>query len=190
MTPEDRYRYTKGGVKLAILGTFVFGIYLAVNSMGETETAAYRTLDECLKDGKFGPEDCKNSFETARAEHLKNAPSYQNREDCEEEFGNGHCEVTSSVHVAGGGHYSPYQSGYLIGQPETSANGVYYPAVPASALYESSHVSGFVNAAGQLVTNKVGGFKMTYSDGARFSPDVRTTTLARSGFGTRHSSAS
>ncbi|MFD1729743.1 DUF1190 domain-containing protein [Rhizobium viscosum] len=158
--------------------------------MGETETAAYKTLDECLKDSKFGPDDCKNSFETARAEHLKNAPSYQSREDCEEEFGSGKCEVTSSVHLAGGGHYSPYQSGYLIGQPERSGNGIYYPAVPASALYESSHVSGFVNAAGQLVTNKFGGFKMTYGNGATIRPEVHTTTLARSGFGTRHVSAS
>ncbi|MBB3591177.1 uncharacterized protein YgiB involved in biofilm formation [Rhizobium sp. BK529] len=190
MTPEDRYRYTKGGVKLAILGTFIFAIYLVERSMGETETAAYRTLDECLKDSKFGPDDCKSSFETARAEHLKNAPSYQNREDCEEEFGTGHCEQTSSMHGAGGGHYVPYQSGYLIGQPEKDVNGVYYPAVPASALYESSHVSGFVNAAGVLVTNKVGGFKMTYGNGALVRPDATTTTLARSGFGTRHSSAS
>lgn len=190
MTPEDRERYVKRGVKLAILGTFIFAIYLVERSIGETETAAYKTLDDCLKDSKFGPDDCKSSFETARAEHLKNAPSYQNREDCEEEFGNGRCEQTSSAHGAGAGHYSPYQWGYLIGRAEKSVKGVYYPAVPASALYESSHVPGFVNADGWLVTNKVGGFKMTYGNGALISPDVRTTTLARSGFGTRHVSAS
>ncbi|MBW9055799.1 DUF1190 domain-containing protein [Rhizobium mesosinicum] len=190
MTPEDRYEYIKGGVVLAILGTAFLSAYVDSLSHGDTETAAYKTVDDCLKDNKFGADDCKSSFETASAEHLKSSPSYDKREDCEEEFGDGRCEQTSSVHATGGGHFSPYFGGYLIGQPDKTVNGVYYPAVPASALYESRHVPGFVDARGILVTNKAGGFKMAYQSAAHYKPPAPTTTLARSGFGARHFSAS
>lgn len=91
---------------------------------------------------------------------------------------------------AAGGHFSPYLSGYLLGQSGKKVDGVYYPAVPASALYESRHVPGFVNADGHFVTNKLGGFKMASGAGAHDKPGVRTTTLARSGFGARGFAAS
>lgn len=190
MTSEDRYKYVKGGVALAILGTLVIGLYIDSLYRGDTETAAYKTVDDCLKDNKFGPDDCKSSFAIARDEHLKSSPSYDKREDCEEEFGDGRCEQTSSVHASGGGHFSPYLGGYLVGQPDKKVNGVYYPAVPASALYESRHVPGFVDARGILVTNKAGGFKMAYQSAAHYKPAAPTTTLARSGFGARHFAAS
>lgn len=190
MTPEDRYEYVKGGVALAILGTLVLYLYVDSLYRGDTDTAAYKTVDDCLKDNKFGADDCKNSFGTANAEHLKSSPSYDKREDCEEEFGDGHCEQTSPGHVTGGGHFSPYMSGYLIGQSEKTVNGVYYPAVPASALYESRHVPGFVDSRGIFVTNKAGGFKMAHQSAALYKPPAPTTTLARSGFGARHISAS
>jgi len=101
MTSEDRYKYVKGGVALAILGTLVIGLYIDSLYRGDTETAAYKTVDDCLKDNKFGPDDCKSSFAIARDEHLKSSPSYDKREDCEEEFGDGRCEQTSSVHASG-----------------------------------------------------------------------------------------
>lgn len=190
MTPEDRYEYVKGGVALAILGTVLLSVYIYGLSHGDTDTAAYKTVDDCLKDNKFGADDCKNSFLTASAEHLKDAPAYDKREDCEEEFGEGRCQQTSPFHTTGGGHFSPYLWGYLVGQPDKKVNGVYYPAVPASALYESRHVPGFVDARGIFVTNKAGGFKMAYQSSALYKPPAPTTTLARAGFGARHFSAS
>lgn len=50
----------------------------------------------------FDPKDCRDALVAARSEHVKTAPTFATRSDCEAKFGPGNCDTKDAV-AAGSG---------------------------------------------------------------------------------------
>ena len=173
-------------ISLAILGTTILA---SCSRHGETQTAAYASIDECVAAGLFFKEDCVDSYRRASIDHDTNGPAFETKAQCEDEFGKDKCEPTSTGHVDGQSRYMPYMQGFIIGRGAKTVDGVYFPAVAAQPLYQPQNKdrdsSGYYGGGGGFVTKKFGGFKMSSSASAAAEGGGRTMTLFRSGFGSR-----
>lgn len=63
---------------------------------------------------------CKTGFAQAQEEHVKTAPKFANREECEEKFGVGNCQWGQAqpgqqASSGGGGFFMPLMMGYMMG---------------------------------------------------------------------------
>lgn len=96
-------------------------------------SSIYPNAAACIEDKVFTPEFCNANFQAAKAAHDAKAPHYQDKPDCEEDFGKDSCEEVASSddlqsannndqqrpHVVtggGGGSYAPRMNGYWVGR--------------------------------------------------------------------------
>lgn len=127
-----------------------------------SEMRYYRDPQACASAGIYTREFCDKSYNEARADHLKNAPSYAARPDCEKDFSQ--CEERSGQR---GTVFVPYQSGYGI----NNIYGAQPHMIPgmlqqqnAASLFEGksvySHKGQTVTAAGSVL-NPTGATSLT-----------------------------
>jgi uncharacterized protein YgiB involved in biofilm formation len=82
------------------------------------DPSVFASIEDCLqaKDDDGGlandPDDCKTAFESAKADHEKSAPSFPQRETCEQEYGVGQCVPRGSNNDS----FMPMMMGVMIGQ--------------------------------------------------------------------------
>lgn len=127
-----------------------------------SEMRYYRDPQACASAGIYTREFCDKSYNEARADHLKNAPSYAARPDCEKDFSQ--CEERSGQR---GTVFVPYQYGYGI----NNIYGAQPHMIPgmlqqqnAASLFEGksvySHKGQTVTAAGSVL-NPTGATSLT-----------------------------
>lgn len=193
-------------VALMLLGSA--GLLAGCNSEPDVQTGVYETVEQCKADSKVVREksdQCETSYKAALEDNQKNAPAFKDVKDCEDEFGPGKCQVAPPQHTAqqnnGGGSsqsvFIPLMMGYMMGQNSHQYDrDRYSTAVAPQAVYRSRSSSGaFVNAGGGFVSQNVGAVKVSpRGEAASYSPakqsTVKTTTMARGGFGGRVSVSS
>ncbi|MFO1189432.1 MAG: DUF1190 domain-containing protein [Alphaproteobacteria bacterium] len=74
----------------------------------------------------FDPKDCRDALAAARAEHVKTAPTFATRKDCEAQFGAGNCDTRAAIASAEPGGTSTGGSGPTGssgGQPGAGGSG-------------------------------------------------------------------
>jgi uncharacterized protein YgiB involved in biofilm formation len=162
---------------------------VTLTACGEDEVPvdAYRTVDSCIAEGKFSEQYCRGEWEKAEQAHLESAPRYTNRADCEADYGFQQCQAAQSS-GGGGGFFMPFMAGYLMGQLVEGASNRRFASQP---FYRSNYSNGFTTLGNQPVYRS--GNKIVTSPQAaagNFKPaQVRTKTVARSGFGKRSTSS-
>lgn len=77
-----------------------------------TEVQAFRSVPQCVESGLFDEEACRGMLQEAMTEHEENAPRYDERALCEEEFGVNACQYEQQ---GGGGYWMPFFTGWIVG---------------------------------------------------------------------------
>lgn len=100
-------------VRLALMATTAVAVTACDDRQKETEIPVtfYRSVDECVADGKFTETYCRQALEEAREEHEASAPRFTNQELCEEQFGEDMCQPRQQ---AGGSFWTPFLVGYVV----------------------------------------------------------------------------
>ncbi|EKV27287.1 hypothetical protein C882_1789 [Caenispirillum salinarum AK4] len=89
-------------------------VVVTLSACGDEPTAevqAFRSVPQCVESGLFDEEACRTMLQEAMAEHEENAPRYEERALCEEEFGLNACEYQQQ----GGGYWMPFFTGWVVG---------------------------------------------------------------------------
>jgi uncharacterized protein YgiB involved in biofilm formation len=166
------------------------------------EVGVFETVEQCTVMG-YSQSSCESAIEDARKEHVKAAPKYASRADCEAEFGRCEPGPTASQQLpqgqqnpqgpqgeqsafGGGSFFMPLLAGYMMGQ---MMGGNRYAGQP---LYRpragAAGGTGLYTGAGTQVAAKPGLARMPQS--AFTNAAAGSSTLQRGGFGARARSVS
>lgn len=96
-------------LSLSLLGTAP----LALTACRSEEPMYFRTLPECLSDGRVSNGQCQSAYSRALQTHLSSAPRFPTTAACEASYGPGGCEI-----APGGANWSPRMSGFVVGMYE------------------------------------------------------------------------
>jgi len=158
-------------VRLVLLG----GTSLALGACDDSppsDAKFFASLQECT--AHYSEDQCKTMVKKAEEEHLAQAPKFPRKEECEAEFGAGHCE-TREMRTEGNGmgsFFMPMMMGYMMGNMMGGGWG--------SPVYRGRDNAAFTTTPSGKAYN-VGTFagagrSATFNQGA-------FTQVARSGFG-------
>lgn len=175
----NKSRFRKGFVLASVVAsTFA----LSGCEVADQTVKMYQTVDECstIEATEYqSAEQCKASFEAAKAEHEKSAPKFQGYNDCSAEFGN--CNYDS-----GTGSFMPAMMGFMVGQMmgNMQANSNFRASQP---MYNNPN-GGYKDISGKSYSNIKPGkpFQVTrsaMSSKPASTVQARSTTSSRGGFG-------
>jgi uncharacterized protein YgiB involved in biofilm formation len=104
--------------KKAVLMLMVPATTLLLASCGEEpeQAVVYSDPSECAASGQSSLQQCEADFAAAQKLHPQVAPKYLNKEECEADFGAGHCETAPQQTTSGSSVFMPMMMGYLAGQ--------------------------------------------------------------------------
>ncbi|HEY4135092.1 MAG TPA: DUF1190 domain-containing protein [Alphaproteobacteria bacterium] len=158
-------------IKLALLG----GASLALAACGDDgppQDARFFADDkECS--AVYGDAPCKDAEAKADEVHLTQAPKYEQREQCEAEFGVGNCETRQTA--GGGSFFMPLLMGYMMGNMLNGGNRFSQP------VYRGRDGSAVMNNNGRLFN--VGAFGGGSGRATSFRPATQVAQVSRGGFG-------
>lgn len=172
----------------------LMGAAAATTLAGCSETppapSAFTTVADCVVGG-FSETDCRSAYEEAFRAHLEKAPRFASRDECEANVDVDHC-IEAPVRQPDGtmtNVFVPLMAGYLIAratQPQPSSGSGYgsgsggggYRGGP---IYRSRDYPDSFRDGGNLQTSKPAG-KAVSTTPSR-PPNINTTTVSRSGFG-------
>jgi len=186
-------RYTNGSRKRLALGTIAA---MSVATAGceapvaqplplPDDPVQFSSPAECIAAG-YETIACEDSYKAALAQHQADAPRYDLRDNCEEEWGAGNCRES------GGGSnsfFAPFLTGYLLSSALRGPNSGYYRygGYYGSPIYRSR--TGTVqlapsgrNRIGTGGSNSITRVATTPVTAPR-PANVNTRTVSRSGFG-------
>lgn len=182
-------------VKLLLMGSATFT--LAACGDDPEPVGVFSSIQECIDSGVYTESYCNSSLDQAKKEHVKVAPKYKDKADCEAEFGVGRCE-NPQVASGGGGTGSvwmPLMMGYMVGSmmnnQSSFAQPLYRPNVydNRGGYYNTTYgysAGGFRTGNNVEVANRTG--LTTVNSNSWRTTTPQTTTLSRGGFGARASS--
>lgn len=99
-------------VLMVPVATFLFA------GCGEEREQAMVFTDpsECSATALNSASQCEADFAAAQALHPQVAPKYLSKEECETDFGAGHCETAPQQTSSGSSIFMPMMMGYMMGQ--------------------------------------------------------------------------
>lgn len=98
--------------RAGIAGTVAVGL-TACGEEPTTEVQAFRSVEQCVASDLFDQEYCQLMLQDALAEHEENAPRYDERALCEQEFGANACQYEERQ--GGGSFWMPFFTGWVVG---------------------------------------------------------------------------
>ena len=195
-------------VKLVLIAGLALG---ATACSDEVDVESFASVDGCVVSGLHTEAECTNAFRLAQQEHVRSAPRFEDKADCEREFGLGSCETRetaqapiapqgegsspgSTTHTSSGNSFfMPYMMGYMMGSNSNST-----PVSPtpyyrtAGGINRTSSGFAFAGAAsGDTVRTSPSAFSNggTHSSvtprggSSSFSRPSTSTVTVRGGFG-------
>ncbi len=168
---------------------------LAAGCDTQDDVHHYENTDSCAAAGVYTKETCKSAYEAALAQHKISAPKYDDQKKCEEEWGDGKCDIndgaatdiqpaepppavadgtqtaptsSGSTAVVHHHHYSPWFYGYGMSGGGSGSSS-------AAPIYRSR--SGSLSSS--LFNHSSSGSGSSFSSGSRSSYSSST----RGGFG-------
>lgn len=121
-------------VKLLLMGSATLALTACGDDAPTASAPVFTSIEECVKTGIYTEEFCKKGLEEAQQQHLKSAPRFQSKEDCEKAYGPGQCGFGPTVqqqaagssggnnsgsHASsgegGGSFFMPLMMGYMLG---------------------------------------------------------------------------
>ena len=173
-------RYTGRKPPLLALGTIAAG-GLALTACGDrADEALFASVDECAQAG-VERSICDSEYQTALAQHLRDAPRFDGRAACEAEYGAGRCTTQPREDGSGvGNFFIPFMTGYLVSSAVSSLTSYnsYGTYVGSGSYRRPTPV--FTNRSGTLYRSD----PAQLGEAPRPRPaNVNTRTVSRSGFG-------
>jgi uncharacterized protein YgiB involved in biofilm formation len=188
-----------GTIRLVLMGA---GLTVSLSGCDSDSVAAgaYESVDQCAASGKYSRDTCQQAFADAGKEHLRSAPRFAKREDCEAEFGANACSAlpaepaaTSQPGASVAAAFVPAMAGFMLANALSSGFGsqpLYRPCVDGANVSNDPRCrrSGSVFSGGSSVGSSSG--RWFYgSDGTRVSSAPGEVSAERSAFsGSRASS--
>ena len=106
--------------KSRYVSVLLAGASLALSSCagtGDENTTVYGDADTCAQD--WDAQSCTTAYRAAKEEHVKTAPKFTTKEECEA-AGWAACEVApqtpTTAQAGGGGMFMPMMMGYMMGR--------------------------------------------------------------------------
>ena len=100
-------------VRLVLLG----GTSLALAGCDDgapTDTKFFASLNDCT--AHYSETQCRTMVKEAEEAHVKEAPKFTRKEECEAQFGPGNCETRQAQTESGfGSFFMPMMMGYMMG---------------------------------------------------------------------------
>lgn len=154
-------------IRLALLGGTSFALG-ACDDTPPSDAKFFSSLQECT--AHYSESECQTMVKKAEEQHLATAPKFSRQEECEAEFGVGHCETRGD---GGGSFFMPMMMGYMLGH--MMGGGWYGPVYrgPDNAAYTTTSNGRAYN---------VGSFAGS-GRSATFRSSGAITQVARGGFG-------
>jgi uncharacterized protein YgiB involved in biofilm formation len=144
------------------------------------DAAVFDTLEQCISDPVISESQCRSEFAVAKQQHVKAAPKYTSKTDCEADFGAAQCEQAPQRTQSGGSVFMPLMMGYMMGSMLSGGR----RGVASQPLYRSTDdPKNYRTADNKKIGGKTGATKVAQS--AARSPSVKTSTVSRGGFGAR-----
>lgn len=128
----ERKNTMKRSKKAALMLMVPSATLLLASCVEQSDNAlVYNNPTECASAGYNTAEQCQADYEEAKAMHPVVAPKYENLQECEQEYGEGKCEVApqnmQNTQSSSGGFFMPMMMGYLMGQMMNSGSSKLYP---------------------------------------------------------------
>ena len=143
----------------------------------KVDALVFDTLQQCLADKDLTREQCEANYNAALKQHVAVSPKYTSREACEADFGAEKCEQAPQQTQSGGSVFMPLMMGYMMGSMLANRGGV-----APQPLYRSADDSKTYRTADNQKVGTTTGRTQVASSAAR-APSVKTSTVARGGFG-------
>lgn len=142
----------------------------------QVDALVFDSVQQCLADNELPREQCESNYAEARRQHVQTAPKYTSQEACEADFGSEQCEQAPQRTQSGGSVFMPLMMGYMMGSMLGRSG------VATQPLYRSADDSKtWRTADNQKVGTTTGRTQVARS--ATRPPSVKTSTVARGGFG-------
>jgi uncharacterized protein YgiB involved in biofilm formation len=157
-------------VRLVLLGSASAAL-AACDDGGALPTNAqfYPTVSECIAD--HGATACEDAKTVADRTQAVEAPRFNQREQCEQEYGVGNCETRQA---AGGSFFMPMMMGYMMGNMMGGSRF-------SQPVYRGPNNTAVMPGRGGLLN--VGRFDNLGAGRAGFRPATQITPVSRGGFG-------
>jgi uncharacterized protein YgiB involved in biofilm formation len=162
-TKEGSAMKKSRAIRLVLLGST--GLTLAACGQSPPSDATFFSkVEDCIP--VKGEAACRDGFAKSEASWAEEAPRFNQKEQCEAEFGAGNCE-TREARTGSGGFFLPMMMGYMMGRGFNSP------------VYRGPHNSAMVQTGGKFFS--VG----TFAGAGRTAPFQRGqfTPVQRGGFG-------
>lgn len=102
-------------LSLVLMGSLTVAVGGCASDEPSEEFRAYRTIDDCVNEQIFSPQECRDMA----LEAVRQNPRFADQAECEREFGEGNCAQPQEV-VQGeerqGSSWMPLLAGYMMGR--------------------------------------------------------------------------
>lgn len=145
----------------------------------QVEATSYTSVAECRSAGRIPADQCETAYAQAQKANDANAPRFDNRQTCEEQYG-----VSQCVPRNNGSFFTPLLTGFIVGQMLGGGGG--YRGAP---MYRDRDGNFYGGAGSRISRDYVSGRTRVGSDA--FNPVARAPTrvqsrssvISRGGFG-------
>lgn len=146
----------------------------------QVDALSYASVAECAAASVISTDQCETAFRQAQQANTENAPRFDNRQSCEEQYG-----VEQCVPRNNGSFFTPLLTGFIVGQALNNFGGGYRGA----PMYRNRFGEYVGGAGGRMTRDYVTG-RTRIAEGA-FDPAARAPTrvqsrssvISRGGFG-------
>ena len=144
------------------------------------DAVSYTSVAECRAAGAIPANQCETAYAQAQKANEANAPRYEDRRSCEEQYG-----VSQCVPRNNGSFFTPLLTGFIVGQALNNFGGGYRGA----PMYRDRFGDYYGGAGGRISRDYVSGRTRIGSNA--FNPNVsaptrvqsRSAVISRGGFG-------
>ena len=106
-------------LSLILMGSMVIGGAGCSGEKADENMYTFTSLDECVTSAIFSEAECRDLAKSALAQ----SPRFNNKEECEAQFGEGACEngpaqrqADGTVHQGSGSMWMPMMMGFMAGR--------------------------------------------------------------------------
>jgi len=144
----------------------------------------FATVEQCVSAGHVQSK-CQASYDEALRAHREKAPRFTSQEECLKQIDVDQCVLSEVLNADGTSSwvYLPLMAGFLLGQATAERESSSGGGVGYGALYRSRDYPGSYRGPGDLATSRQGWANGSPIAAPSRPPNIHTTTISRSGFG-------
>jgi uncharacterized protein YgiB involved in biofilm formation len=161
-------------IRLVLLGSASMALAACDDGrVAASDARFYPTVTECAAD--LGAKPCEDAKAAADTAHATEAPRFNRKQECEQQFGVGNCETHQAA--SGGSFFMPLMMGYMMGNM-MNRNRYSQP------VYRGPGNTAVVPSGGRLLNvGRFDNFGGAAGTRPAFRPTAQLTPVSRGGFG-------